>query len=215
MKIDLKELSKQQESLKKRLLIKSFNTDVRFILGIDSSYIKDTRTIISIALLYDIKNKEIVEFASEKGSADFPYIPGYLSYRELPTTLLSIAKIKSKFDVIMVDGQGIAHPKGLGFASHLGVKLDFPTIGCAKKRLIGEYGEVGNQKGDYALLYVDGKAVGAVVRTKQNTKPVFVSPGNLVDISSSVSIVMNAVTKYRLPDPLRLAHIYSKSEIVI
>jgi len=215
MKPDLKELAKEQEELRKKLIIKPFLSEVRYVLGVDSSYKKKTNTIFSIALVYDIEKKEVIEYSCKEGVADFPYIPGYLSFREIATTMLAIKMIRHSFSIIMVDAQGIAHPRGLGFASHLGVLLDFPTIGCAKKRLVGEYEEVENTQGSYSLLYVKGKPVGAVLRTKQNTKPVFVSPGHRVDIPSSIELVLKTATVYRIPEPLRLAHIYSKTKITI
>ncbi len=211
---DVTELAVIQRELRKKIVIEPFLKPLRYILGIDSSYHKKSNAIISIALVYDLKKGVVTEYACETGEATFPYIPGYLSFREIGTTLKAIKMLKHHYDVIMVDAQGIAHPRGLGFASHLGVLLDFPTIGCAKKRLVGEYEALSCSKGSYSLLYYRHQVCGAVVRTKENTKPLFVSPGHRVDIPSSVKVIMETTTRYRLPEPLRLAHIYSKSEMM-
>ncbi|GAB4441852.1 MAG: deoxyribonuclease V [bacterium] len=213
MNLSIKELAEEQRILREKIIIEPYTKSVRYVLGIDSSYSKVNNRILSVALLYDILSNEVVEYACKEGEAKFPYIPGYLSFREIPTTLLAVKMIKSRYDIIMVDAQGIAHPRGLGFAAHLGVLLNFPTIGCAKKRLVGEYSEVENIKGSFSLLYVKGVACGAVLRTKVNTKPLFVSPGHKTDIVSAVNIVLKSTSRYRLPDPLRLAHGYSKREI--
>lgn len=213
MTYSLAELAAIQRRLRKKVTIVPFEKPYRYLLGIDSSYSKTTKSVFSVAVLYDLLKKEVVEYASAVGIADFPYIPGYLSFRELPTTLETIKAIKHNFDIILVDGQGIAHPRGFGFASHLGVVLDSATIGCAKKHLLGDYGEVENKKGAYSFLYIKGEPCGVVLRTKENTKPIFVSPGHKCDIFSATKIVMESLTKYRLPEPIRLAHQYSKSKI--
>lgn len=213
MEIDLKSLAAKQQELKKKLIIEPYNRAVRYILGIDSSYVKTENIILSVAVVYDLELGDIIETAYEVGNADFPYIPGYLSFREIPTTISAVKKIKSAYDLIMVDAQGVAHPRQIGFASHLGVVLDIPTIGCAKKRLIGEYEVPSIEKGSFSFLYFKGLEVGAVLRTKKNVKPVFISPGHRTDISSSIRIVLDATKNYRLPEPVRLAHIYSRKTI--
>lgn len=131
-----------------------------------------------------------------------------MSFREIDSTLSAINEIKSDFQLIIVDGQGIAHPRRFGIASHLGVLLNKPTIGCAKKRLVGNFQMPENIVGAYTYLYDGEEKIGAVLRTKVNVKPIFISPGNLIDIESSVKIIMSLTTKYRLPEPIREAHSY-------
>lgn len=211
MKCSLKELAEEQKRLKEKVILKPFTKPFRYILGVDSSYSKTKNTILSVAVVFDMLENKVIECAYKEGMADFPYIPGYLSFREIPTTIAAVKMIEHQFDIIMVDAQGIAHPRGFGFASHLGVLLDFPTVGCAKKRLVGEYKEVENKRGSYSILYVNNRECGAVLRTKLNIKPVFVSPGHKTDILSSIDIVLKTTTKYRLPEPQRLAHQYSQS----
>jgi deoxyribonuclease V len=120
--------------------------------------------------------------------------------------LKAITKIKSEPDAIILDAQGIAHPRGIGLASHIGLILDKPSIGCAKTRLIGEYNEVGKEVGDYTLLTIKGKVVGAVLRTRKNVKPVFISPGHKIDLNTSIDLVLKCCRGYRQPEPIRQAH---------
>jgi deoxyribonuclease V len=148
-----------------------------------------------------------VEERWARGRSSFPYIPGLLSFRELPVLLSAVKKIRTPPDVILCDGQGIAHPRGLGIASHLGVVLDRPTIGCAKSRLVGSFGAVGEEKGSYASLEYGNFRVGAVLRTRAGTRPVFISPGFKVTYEEAIVIILNCVTKYRIPEPIRSAHL--------
>jgi len=140
----------------------------------------------------------------------FPYIPGFLSFREGPAIIEALHMLKIKPHVILFDGQGIAHPKRMGIASHIGVILNIPTIGCAKSRLVGEYKEPGTSKGKISSLKYQGKIVGAVVRTKDDIRPLFVSPGHLIDLKSSIEIVLGCTTKYRISELLRRADFLSK-----
>ncbi|MDH4210099.1 MAG: endonuclease V [candidate division WOR-3 bacterium] len=134
-----------------------------------------------------------------------PYVPGFLSYRELPVIVMAYHRLKIKPQLIMVDGQGIAHPRGLGLASHAGVVLGLPTIGCAKSHLFGSYSMPGRVRGSYEYLEKDGRNIGLVIRTRSNVKPLFVSPGHLVNLRDCRRMVL-ATTEYRIPEPLRFAH---------
>lgn len=139
----------------------------------------------------------------------FPYIPGLLSFREIPMLLEAWKGLAIKPDVVVVDGVGIAHPRRMGIATHLGLLLNIPTIGCAKGVLIGRYREPNNEAGSEASLMhpKTGEIIGTVLRTKQNVKPVFISPGHLITLEESVAIVKQCVLKHRLPEPTRRAHI--------
>ncbi|HDP89295.1 MAG TPA: deoxyribonuclease V, partial [Thioalkalivibrio sp.] len=135
----------------------------------------------------------------------FPYVPGLLSFREIPAVLAALAQLPALPDLILCDGQGIAHPRRLGIACHLGVLLDVPTIGVAKSRLIGTHAEVPADKGDWVPL-LDGKEIiGAVLRTRENVKPLYVSPGHRVSLPTAIDYVMGCVTRYRLPETTRRA----------
>ena len=159
-----------------------------------------------VVVVFSYPDLKLEEKAEVTNRFSFPYVPGFLTFREGPITLQAFAKLKAKPDAVLFDGQGIAHPRGMGEAAHLGLWLNIPSIGCAKSRLYGEYKEPGKKKGSYSYLVAEGKRVGAVLRTKAGTKPIFVSPGHRVDFKSSIQIVMNCVTKYRIPEPLRYAH---------
>ncbi|MES2931582.1 MAG: deoxyribonuclease V [Patescibacteria group bacterium] len=151
---------------------------------------------------------EMVDHAVVKDTIPFPYIPGLLSFREIPMLMKAWEDLETKPDVLLVDGIGIAHPRRLGIATHLGLMLNIPTIGCAKSVLTGAYEEPGNTPGDYSPL-IDLKTnetIGAALRTKTNVKPMFISPGHLITLEDSIRIVMRCVRKHRLPEPTRAAH---------
>ncbi len=137
-----------------------------------------------------------------------PYIPGLLSFRETPAIIEALKKINKEPDVILIDGQGIAHPRSFGIASHIGVIYDKPAIGVAKSKLIGEFNSIGDRKGEYSFLIYKNKIIGAALRTKNNVKPIFVSIGNKITLEKAIEITLKFCTKYRLPEPVRLAHIY-------
>jgi deoxyribonuclease V len=149
----------------------------------------------------------LVETKVVSGKLDFPYIPGLLSFREAPLTLVACERLSVTPDLILVDGQGIAHPRRLGFASHLGLFLDMPTIGCAKSRLCGSHEEPGNEPGNYTEVVDEGETIGVALRTKAGVKPVYVSIGHKVDLQTAIYWVLECCCGYRLPEPTRLAHL--------
>ncbi len=149
---------------------------------------------------------EQVETATAQQETRFPYIPGLLSFREAPVCLEAVAKLGWRPDLFMIDGQGVAHPRRLGLASHLGLFFDKPTIGCAKSRLIGKYEEPGGERGAYSLLRDGEETIGAVVRTRSRVKPVFVSVGHKCTLEDAIRITLACATRYRIPEPTRLAH---------
>ncbi len=179
-----------------------------FIAAVDASFAGEE--IIAVATLYTYPELSHVRDVFVREKIYFPYVPGFLSFREGHAIVVTIQKLKIKPDLILFDGQGIAHPKGIGIASHIGVILNIPTIGCAKSRLIGEFEEPDKDKGSWTYLRYKGTGVGVVLRTRRNVKPVFVSPGHMIDIKSSIEIVMDCVTEYRIPEPLRRADQLSK-----
>jgi deoxyribonuclease V len=131
-------------------------------------------------------------------------VPGYLSFREGPLLLRAFGRLRRMPDLVLFDGQGIAHPRGLGLASHMGVLLDLPSVGCAKSRLVGEHGEPGRRRGDWTPLYLDGRRVGAVLRTRDGVKPLWISPGHRVGLRQAVKLAL-ACCRTRVPEPIRLA----------
>jgi deoxyribonuclease V len=197
-----------QEALRDKVKIIPLKKIPHFIAAVDAAF--SGENVIGAVCVYSYPELTLREEAFAVTEGYLPYIPGYLSFREGPAIVEALKKIKIKPDLILFDGQGIAHPKGLGIASHIGVILDKPTIGCAKSRLVGEYEDPGDQKGDWSPLRYQGKTVGVVLRTKDKVKPVFVSPGHMIDLQSSIDIILECTSKYRIPDPLRRADILSK-----
>ena len=166
-----------------------------------------TRDLLYAAIVVlDAQTMKPVEVASAAQQPVFPYVPGLLTFREGPVVLQAYEKLKLAPDLLMFDGQGIAHPQGLGLASHLGVLLDKPSIGCAKSRLVGEFKEPKQKRGAMRTLSLHRKKVGVVLRTKDNTKPLFVSPGHRITVETAAKAVLEAGRGYRLPEPTRLAH---------
>ena len=137
----------------------------------------------------------------------FPYVPGLLSFREVPPLIEAYRKIREKPDVLLCDGQGIAHPRKLGFAAHLGLCLGIPTVGCAKSRLCGDHESLTLRKGSSKPLFVNGEQLGLVMCSRDGVKPIYISPGHLSDIASSKRLISRCLRRYRIPEPLRLAHV--------
>jgi deoxyribonuclease V len=178
----------------------------KVLAGIDCAFSKDAQRILAAIVVLRLPDFAAVETASAVRKVTFPYIPGLLSFREAPVCIAAARKLRVRPDVFIIDGQGIAHPRRLGLAAHLGLFLDRPTIGCAKSRLTGEYDEPPSEKGAYTLLTDKSEEIGAVVRTRTNVKPVFVSVGNKCVLQDAVRVVLACAAKYRLPEPTRLAH---------
>lgn len=197
-----------QTTLREKVKIIPLRKNPEIIAGVDASFLDDK--VIGVACLYAYPEITPLEDAYAFTEVTFPYIPGFLSFREGPVIIEALKKLKIEPHVILFDGQGIAHPKGLGIASHIGVILDIPTIGCAKSRLIGEYKQPGIKKGKASSLKYHGNVVGAVVRTRGHVKPVFVSPGHRIDLKASIQIVLRCARRYRIPEPVRRADALSK-----
>ena len=177
------------------------------LAGADISYNKWDDLFFAGVVLLKIPEMEIIETAEHSGRMAFPYIPGLLSFREGPILLKAFEKLRTVPDVILFDGQGIAHPRGLGLASHMGLCLDTPSIGCAKTRLFGRHEEPGKERGDFAYLKDSERTIGVALRTKKNVKPVYVSPGHQISLESAVRIALESCRGYRLPEPVRQAHL--------
>lgn len=175
---------------------------IKTIAGVDASY-KDQGFAVIVVMTFPAL--EVIEQATASHESVFPYVPGLLSFREAPIVLDAFARLRVKPDLLMCDGQGIAHPRRLGLASHLGVYLDIPSIGCAKSRLTGSYEEPGPHMGDRSPLMARDETIGMVVRTKPRTRPLFVSIGHKVDLSTAVDVVLACLRGYRLPEPTRQA----------
>jgi deoxyribonuclease V len=199
---------KIQEQLREKVRIIPFRGKSGYVAGVDAAFSDDE--VFAAVCLYRCPDLVLLEEAYVVEKLRFPYVPSYLSFREGPAIIAAVKKLKRSPDVILADGQGIAHPRGIGIASWLGVVLGIPTIGCAKTRLIGEFKEPGYRKEKWSPLRHEGRVIGAVLRTREGVNPLFISPGHLVDLESSIRIVLSCVGRYRIPEPLRCADALSK-----
>jgi deoxyribonuclease V len=205
---NIEEAREIQHKLKEKIKIIPLKKTPRLIAGVDAAFLKDR--IIGAACIYEYPGMKFVEYTYAITRILFPYIPGFLSFREGPAIIKAIKGLKIKPDIILFDGQGIAHPEGTGIATHIGVLLNTPSIGCAKSRLIGDYSEPALTKGSYTFLRHKGRTIGAVLRTRDNVSPVYVSPGHLINLKETIDIVLNCTTNFRIPEPLRHADHLSK-----
>jgi deoxyribonuclease V len=176
------------------------------IAGIDVSVSRWAGTGCAAIVVLSYPSLELIDTAVFEGPIAFPYIPGLLSFREAPLIIEAWKRLKVRPDAVMMDGQGIAHPRRFGIASHLGLILDIPTIGCAKSRLTGNHAALAEEAGSYAYLTDADEIIGAVVRTRDGIKPLYVSVGHKIDLASSIKTVLKCCRGYRLPEPTRMAH---------
>jgi deoxyribonuclease V len=176
------------------------------IAGCDIAYHLTEPRLFAAVVVLKASDLSVVEEASAAREVTFPYVPGLLSFREIPALLACFADLRCTPDIAMLDGQGIAHPRRFGLACHLGLWLDRPCVGCAKSWLVGDYDPPGSKAGDAAPLLINGEEVGAVVRSAAGAKPVFVSPGHKIDVSGATAAVRATLSGYRHPAPTRAAH---------
>lgn len=179
----------------------------RLVAGVDISSTRVDRMATGAVVVLAYPELTVVETGVVKQRVDFPYVPGLLSFREAPLILAACERLSSTPDLILVDGQGIAHPRRLGLASHVGLLLDVPTIGCAKSRLCGDHELAGDEAGCFAEIKDDGEVIGAALRTKTRVRPLYVSIGHKIDLASAMSWVIKCCRGYRMPEPTRLAHL--------
>jgi deoxyribonuclease V len=176
------------------------------VAGTDISYLRERRLALGAAVLLEFPSMRVLEERTSVVEVEFPYVPGLLSFRELPALIPALEALEGEPDLIFVDGQGVAHPRGFGLASHLGVLTGIPTIGCAKSRLVGEHEDPGPEVGDWSPLVYEGKQVGAVLRTRRGVKPLYISVGHLVNLTMALEMVLSCLGGVRLPEPQRRAH---------
>jgi len=205
--VTYEEAVKIQKRLREKVILKKIDRRINCIAGLDVSYAKGDNAVWAGVVVLDFPSLVKIEEGWTQTKVSFPYIPGLLSFREVPALLDVLRKTEVEPDLIFCDGQGIAHPRGLGIASHLGVLLHKPTIGCAKSRLVGEFDPVGEDRGEYVYLRYQNRIIGAVVRTKSRVKPVFISPGYGVMLKDCIRFVLETCPTYRIPEPTRQAHL--------
>ncbi len=200
------EAIKIQLELSKKVILEKPDFNLKLIGGADVSFNKHSNLGYAAIIVFEYPALIEVSRSIEISEINYPYIPGLLSFREMPILLKAWEKLKIKPQVMIFDGQGIAHPRRIGIASHFGIWNDISTIGCAKSLLTGKYKELGSTKGSKSFIYHKDEKIGIALRTRSNVKPVFVSPGHKMDFINSIDIVMNCITKYRLPETTRSAH---------
>ena len=209
-----------QERLAGKVLHTPLKKPPRTVAGLDCAFSKDGKKILAAVIILKLPTFALIETKRATRKVTFPYIPGLLSFREAPVCIAAVEKLQKQPDVFIIDGQGIAHPRRLGLAAHLGLFFNKPTVGCAKSRLIGQFEEPPLEKGSYSLLkdkkstrrkmsdkqVLNYEVIGAVLRTRTNCRPVFVSVGHKCVLKDAVELTLACTTKYRLPEPTRLAH---------
>jgi len=202
-----------QRELASRISRRSEVAEPGLIAGVDISAGRAQDMATGAVVVMDYPALQLVEVKTVNEKLAFPYIPGLLSFRESPLVLAACQKLSVMPDLILVDGQGLAHPRRLGLASHLGLLLDTPTIGCAKSRLCGHHEMPTNEPGSFTELVDDGEIIGAVLRTKADASPLYVSIGHKVDLETAIRWVLACCRGYRIPEPLRLAHLAAGGNI--
>ncbi len=196
-----------QKELRDSVKITPYSGPINYVAGADISFNKFSTTVYAGIVMMEFPSLKPVGYSLVKKEVLFPYVPGFLAFREVPALLDAWVQLPVKPDILVVDGHGIAHPRRMGIASHFGVLTQQPTIGSAKKKLFGMYDEPGMERGSRTpLTDKQGQQLGYVLRSKTNVAPIFVSPGHLTDIPGSVEILMQCIKGYRLPEPTRLAH---------
>jgi deoxyribonuclease V len=206
--MNINQAKKVQKFLKQKLEIIPLKKKIKVIAGVDAAF--EEGEAVGTACLFSFPDLRFLEESWAVKKNSIPNIPGFLSFRESPALLAALKKLSTPPDLILFDGQGIAHPRRMGITAHLGVLLNMPAIGCAKSRLIGDYQNPGAKKGDWSPLKIEQETVGAVLRTRDGVKPLFISPGHLIDLKGSIKIVLQATSQFRIPEPLRRADRLSK-----
>lgn len=196
-----------QQQLRTQIRLEPLRREIKTIGGADISFNRFSETIYTGIVVLSLPDLQIVEQVGLRTTSKFPYVPGLLSFREAPSLLEAWEQLRIKPDVLMLDGQGIAHPRRFGIACHVGLWLNLPTLGCAKSILVGRHEAVAPAAGSQMPLLDRGEVIGVALRTKSNVAPVFVSPGHLLELSDAIALALRSTTKYRQPEPTRQAHL--------
>ena len=196
-----------QKRLRERVRIEPLKRKVETVAGADISFNKFDPTIYTGIVVLRLPNLEVIEEVGLVSETKFPYVPGLLSFRESPSVLEAWAKLKTVPDAVMFDGQGLAHPRRVGIACHVGLIIKRPTLGCAKSVLVGKFEEPDEERGAWSPMVDKGETVGAALRTKRRVQPVYVSPGHLIDLEGAIDLTLRCDGGYRQPEPTRRAHL--------
>lgn len=204
--VDPAEARQIQQNLREKVAIQPLEREVSLVGGTDISYDRGSDRMYGGIVILDIENLQEVARSMAETRVKFPYIPGLLAFREMPALQLAWNRLSVKPDLVITDGHGLAHPRRMGIAAHLGVLLEMPAVGCAKKVLTGEYEEPGRRKGSVSDLVDGDEKIGEVLRSRTDVNPIFVSPGHLINFEDSTRIVMRCLSRYKLPETTRAAH---------
>lgn len=205
--LTIKEAVELQNKLAKKILIQPLKSQVELIAGCDVAFKKNSNEATAGITILSFPELKLLSRIVVNTKVKFPYIPGFLSFREIPVLLKAFVKLNDKIDLLFVDGYGIAHPRKFGIASHLGILLDLPTIGCGKTYLLGDYKLPDLEAGSFTKLTYKDEIVGAVVRTKTGVKPIFASIGNRINLEQTIEFTIKSCKGYRIPEPIRQAHL--------
>jgi len=203
-KLSPEQACKIQKELAGRVVKEDRFSQISTICGVDVSIRGDAAWAGCVVMSFP--DLDPLDYSITSSYISFPYIPGLLSFREIPALIPAIEKLRVEPDLFLVDGQGFAHPRRFGLASHVGLLYNKPSVGCAKSKLIGTFREPGDKKGNREYLYDGEEIIGVVLRTRDNVKPLFISVGQNISINSAMEFVLKSCTRYRIPEPLRLAH---------
>jgi deoxyribonuclease V len=195
-----------QKSLRARVELTPLTRPIETIAGTDISFNKYSPTMYAGIVVLGLPSLEVIEEVGVVSETRFPYVPGLLSFRETPSVLEAWARLKTEPDAVMFDGQGLAHPRRVGIACHVGLLIERPTLGCAKSVLVGKYEAPARERGSWSPLVDKGETVGAALRTKDKVQPIFVSPGHLIDLEGAIRLTLACDGGYRQPEPTRRAH---------
>ncbi|MBA4422639.1 MAG: deoxyribonuclease V [Syntrophus sp. (in: bacteria)] len=207
--VTYREAAAIQEELRRMLILRDdgLPDPVRTVAGADISYDRGSDLFFAAVVLMRYSDLTVIEKATFAARVSFPYIPGLLTFREGPPLLAAFCKLSQTPDVVLFDGQGIAHPRGIGLASHLGLLLGLPSIGCAKTRLVGSHVLVGEKRGEWTEMVYQNRQVGAVLRTRERINPLFISQGHRIGLQRALALVLSCCRGYRIPEPIRQAHL--------
>jgi len=194
-----------QRKLSGRIIRRGRPRRIRLIAGVDLAFLPDKTHCVAAVVVWDIRAQDVLEQHVLRRPVEFPYVPGLLSFREAPAILAVLRKLDTEPDAFMFDGQGYAHPRRFGLASHVGLLIDRPSLGCAKSVLVGTFKMPLSMRRSRTPLVDDGECIGMAVRTREKVKPVYVSVGHRISLEAAVDVTLASTTRYRIPEPTRLA----------
>lgn len=203
---DVRQAIQLQEQLKSKIITEGELDNIVSVAGVETSYDLEENKVYAAVSFYSFPDLDNFENATASAEIDFEYKPGLIVFREGPVILRAFSRLINRPDLLIFSAHGIAHPRYIGMAGHMGLILQLPTIGCARKRLCGQYREPGNRRGDSEKLYLHDREIGLVYRSREGVNPLFISPGHLCSIDRASQLVISCLKRYRIPEPLRGAH---------